>query len=340
MREDHPAQVISSPYQVLIKSEEPEMARIPAPGNVPASYLIEKLLSSSVQPFPDLPAEEFDALVQSIRDRGMLHPIQLTSDGYLWDGHQRLKAQLVIGRTRISAKQVEVNPRVTRSNMLGYALASNLCRRFAGSEDKADRMHKCAAIGWSQRRIAGEFHVSQPAVSQLMAKYPPAEGTPEIQVTEGADGKTYVTPRREKTGKAEVAKWGDRGVSGKLVTRLQAEAEKLSRTPVSDIDAERCDGLTYALAKTTDALASVRQHVELHKLEIDGATALRRYLLTEVFADLGRDELTALLNMDLDGDEADRLAKEYDIRRASVLTIRRNVIQAAIKMLPDEDTGE
>ena len=157
----------------------------------PAFYSIEKLLEQSVQPFPDLPPDEFEILKQSIKDRGLLNPILLTADGYLFDGHQRLKAMLALNRKRISAESVKVMMGVTRDNMLGNAYASNMVRRMLSTADKAARMHACVAMGWSQRKIAKEFSMSQPAVSQLMAAYPPADGLPEVIITQGEDGKTY-----------------------------------------------------------------------------------------------------------------------------------------------------
>ena len=33
----------------------------------------------------------------------LLNPVLLTADGYLFDGHQRLKALVALGRKRISA---------------------------------------------------------------------------------------------------------------------------------------------------------------------------------------------------------------------------------------------
>lgn len=180
---------------------------MPEPTISPASYSIEKLLTQTVQPFPDLPAEEFEVLTQSIKDRGLLNPVLLTEDGYLFDGHQRLKAMLALGRKRISAEQVIIRKDVNRDNMIGHAYASNMVRRMLTTADKAARMHQCAAMGWSQRKIAKEFHMSQPGVSQLMAAYPPDGGVPEVVVTQGEDGKTYTRSTRKKGRAADDANW-------------------------------------------------------------------------------------------------------------------------------------
>jgi hypothetical protein len=155
----------------------------------PRSYSIEKLLSQTVQAFPDLPPEEFEVLKQSIKDRGLMKPVLLTEDRYLFDGRQRLKALLTLGKKRIIADYVRIQEGVNRDNMIGYAYASNMVRRMRTTADLAARMHQCAAMGWSQRRIAKEFNVSQPEVSQLMAAYPPDSEPAPVIVTQSEDGK-------------------------------------------------------------------------------------------------------------------------------------------------------
>jgi hypothetical protein len=185
----------------------------------PATYSIEQLLTRSVQPFPDLPPDEFEVLKASIKSRGLLNKVQLTSDGFLWDGHQRCKALLALGRKRIRAEDVTVNAGIDRANMLGAALASNTVRRMLTSADKADRMHKLAGMGWSQRRIAREFSVTQAAVSQLMAAYPPDGGTPDVQVTEGDDGKTYTSIPRGARPKQKP--WQPSGIAMRSVRKTR-----------------------------------------------------------------------------------------------------------------------
>jgi ParB-like chromosome segregation protein Spo0J len=160
------------------------------PAEGPAFHSIEKLLEQSVQPFPDLPAERFDELCLSIHTQGLQNPILLSEDGFLYDGHQRLKALLAGGRKRISATDVRVQRGVTRANMLEHAYTSNIVRRHLTSADKAAAMHQCVARGWSQRKIARTFGMSQPGVSQLLAAHPSAD-VPDVIITEGDDGKTY-----------------------------------------------------------------------------------------------------------------------------------------------------
>lgn len=165
-------------------------------------YAIEELLSQTVQPFPDLPPDQFEELRQSIKANGLEVPVLLTEDQFLYDGHQRLKALLTLGRKRISREDTRVQRGVTRANMLEHAYMTNTTRRHLSTADKAAAMHQCVARGWSQRKIARTFGMTQPAVSQLLAAYPP-EHVPEVIITEGADGKTYKRSTRGRLDKID-----------------------------------------------------------------------------------------------------------------------------------------
>lgn len=220
-------------------------------------YSIEKLLSQTVQPFPDLPPEEAEVLRESIRVRGLLNPVLLTADGYLFDGHQRLKALLALGRQRISADHVKVMPNVTRDNMLGNAYASNMVRRMLTTADKAARMHQCAAMGWSQKRIAKEFSMSQPGVSQLMAAYPAGGDAPEVLITQGEDGKTYTRIPRGAHAKPKPWAWGG------AYARTVRKARKLIATePPTGLDERE-------KADLADELEALGQAIEKFLAEME-----------------------------------------------------------------------
>ncbi len=47
---------------------------------------------SRFQVLPDLSPDEFDALLEDIRCRGVQLPIEVTTDDEILDGHQRLRA--------------------------------------------------------------------------------------------------------------------------------------------------------------------------------------------------------------------------------------------------------
>jgi hypothetical protein len=85
------------------------------------------------------------------------------------------------------------------------------------TEEKVARMHECVKLGWSQRRIAREFAMSQPSVSELMKRYPAADDGTPVTITHGDDGKTYSrTPRRERPTPKP---WSNDGKATKMVRR-------------------------------------------------------------------------------------------------------------------------
>jgi ParB-like nuclease family protein len=221
------------------------------PTPCPSSYSIEKLLSQTVQLFPDLSPEDFEVLKQSIKDRGLMNPVVLTEDGYLLDGHQRLKALLALGKKRIIADHVRIQEGVNRDNMIRHAYTSNMVRLMLTTKDKAARMHQCATMGWSQWRIAKEFHMPEPDVSQLMAAYPPEGTLPLVIVTQGEDGKTYTPMPCGAVPKPNP--WAFNGESFKVIQK----ARKLLATGVpSGLDqtgkrylADELDGLAEAIEK-------------------------------------------------------------------------------------------
>jgi hypothetical protein len=157
----------------------------------PASYSIESLLNSSVQPFPDLPGEELEQMGRAIGRGPLAIPVSITADGILIDGHQRLKSMAAQGRKRIDANDVRVVEGATRANALDWAIRLNAARRHLTGPQKAELARRLQRERrWSQGRIAKAFGVARPAVSQWLANYPAPDGDPPTFVV-GLDDKTY-----------------------------------------------------------------------------------------------------------------------------------------------------
>lgn len=127
-------------------------------------YRIDELLAHGEQPFDDLDGEALTALAKGIgKERALTVPVVLTADGVLVDGHQRLRAMQLEGRKVIEASDV----RFVEGDALEWSVRLNVQRRQLSLDEKAAVARKLAAErGWSQRKIADLFGVSQPAVSQ------------------------------------------------------------------------------------------------------------------------------------------------------------------------------
>jgi transcriptional regulator with XRE-family HTH domain len=185
----------------------------------PANYSIEGLLSSGVQPFPDLPDEDLRELGKGIGRGQLAIPVSVTADGLLVDGHQRLKAMLAQGRKTIPAGDVRVIQGATSENALDWSIRLNAARRHLTGQQKADLARRLQRERrWSQGRIAKAFGVARPAVSQWLANYPAPDGEQPTFVV-GLDDKVYDVPERSDTAKAPRHPWDPAGPAFKALRK-------------------------------------------------------------------------------------------------------------------------
>lgn len=192
----------------------------------PLRYNIEKLLASGVQPFDDVDDDMLEAIAGGLKDRqAMTVPVILSKDGILLDGHQRLRAMLRNGKTYINAKDVRIDGEVTAENALEWAVIYNARRRHISVEEKARVARRLQREhGWSQRKIAGVFGVSQPAVSQWFAA-DDEEGPDEIT---GEDGKRYPARKRRRPKMPAAPGLPDWvALAGQLVTLIPVNWEEV-----------------------------------------------------------------------------------------------------------------
>lgn len=192
----------------------------------PVRYKIQTLLDEGVQPFPDVDDELLNAISAGIdRKRRMTVPVVLTRDGILIDGHQRLRAMLLTGMTFINANDVIFEERASAEDALEWAVRLNVQRRQLTVEDKAQAARRLQREnGWSQRKIAQAFGVSQPAVSQWFAA-DSEEGPDEIT---GEDGKRYPARKRRRPKMPEQPGLPDWvAVAGQLATMIPVHWEEV-----------------------------------------------------------------------------------------------------------------
>jgi transcriptional regulator with XRE-family HTH domain len=202
----------------------------------PASYSIEDLLNTGVQPFPDLSEDDLRALGKGIGKGQLAIPVSISEDGVLVDGHQRLKALLSQGRKRIAIDDVRVIRGVTLDNALDWSIKLNAQRRHLTGEQKAEvARYLQRTRRWSQGRIAKAFGVARPAVSQWLANYPAPDGEQPTYVI-GEDGKEYDVPERQDASKAPRHPWDPAGPAFKAVRKatraLQGETEIKGLDPI------------------------------------------------------------------------------------------------------------
>lgn len=193
-------------------------------------YNIEKLLAEGVQPFDDIDDVMLKAIADGLagaakRRQLLTTPVILSRDLLVIDGHQRLRAMRLNGAVYIKAEDIRIDMGVTAENALEAAVGYNVKRRHISVEEKARAARRFQREnGWSQRKIADVFGVSQPAVSQWFAA-DDEEGPDEIT---GEDGKRYPARRRRRPQVPEAPGIPDwLALAGQLVTMLPVHWEEV-----------------------------------------------------------------------------------------------------------------
>src|SRR5271157_2883452 len=91
-------------------------------------------MTPKYQVLPDLPAEEFQALKEDIRRRGVQVPIEITTEDEILDGHQRLRACEQLGIKDYPVKVVAGLR--TDQEKRHHAIRANLLRRQLTREQR------------------------------------------------------------------------------------------------------------------------------------------------------------------------------------------------------------
>jgi hypothetical protein len=194
---------------------------------------IRRLLAEGVQPFGDLPDETMTSLAGSIGRKGrLIDPVTMTGDLVLCDGHQRLKAMLAAGRTRINIDDIVIIPRTTRADALRLAVELNMKRRHMPPEEKGEAARRLQReYGWTQGQIAEHMGVSRPSVNAWLkaaaaANPDPGAGPGYVVTSDGRMYPTSIEQPDEPEPPAKVAQSGPGG-DGKATVKLLDDPEKL-----------------------------------------------------------------------------------------------------------------
>jgi len=138
------------------------------------------------QLFPNLAADEYNALKADIAERGVLVPVEYDEDGNILDGHHRVRACRELG--------IKDWPTVTRGGMddetkAEHVLTLNLSRRHLTREQRRELVKRLRVDrGWSLPRIAERLGVSVGTAHADAQSFSSESLPPRI---EGSDGKSY-----------------------------------------------------------------------------------------------------------------------------------------------------
>jgi hypothetical protein len=143
---------------------------------------------------PPLPALEYAQLRESIRERGVLQPLLITSDHILIDGHERWKAIRELGLAKYPLRIVG---NIDEAERVDLAIRANLERRHltvAQRRELAARLLKTDPSR-TDRAVAGTVGCDHKTVGKLRSQLLQGGEIPKVdRSSTGRDGKTYHYP--------------------------------------------------------------------------------------------------------------------------------------------------
>lgn len=144
------------------------------------------------QLFPNLTADEFEALSADIKERGVMVPVEIDEQGDILDGHHRAMIADSLG---IEYPKV-VREGWTEDQKLAHVVALNAHRRHLTATERAEVVARLRSEGMSTRAIAKVVKVDDKTIRNDLAG---AEYSAPQRVT-GEDGKSYpaVSPLRPR----------------------------------------------------------------------------------------------------------------------------------------------
>lgn len=152
---------------------------------------------------PTLPEKEYEALKESIRERGVLVPIMVAAEARVVDGREHVRAFIVDGHERYRAcRELKIPPAplrvldpMTTAERRELAIRLNAERRHLSKPDR-DRLleqYIKAAPHKGTREIADACKVSQSKAARSKARLLATESIDSVPVV-GRNGKVYRRP--------------------------------------------------------------------------------------------------------------------------------------------------
>ncbi|MBA7543992.1 hypothetical protein ES705_36337 [subsurface metagenome] len=144
---------------------------------------------------PDMAPDQFAALKEDIKERGVLTPIDIDEDGNLLDGHHRYRACLELG---ITEYPVTIRPGLSEENKRMFARKSNMMRRHLTRKQIREIVEGQLreTPEWANNRIGRELGVDKNTVKSVREKLESTSEIPKLEKFIGEDGKERRQPIR------------------------------------------------------------------------------------------------------------------------------------------------
>jgi ParB-like chromosome segregation protein Spo0J len=188
--------------------------------------------------FPPLSEDEYDALVASIEEHGLIVPVLVDAQGRIIDGHQRTNACSVLGITPDTVT-LDLTGK-TDKERLSVAIIANLRRRQLTVAERKEKAKQLLDLGNPQRVVAAETGLPKSTVARI-----------------GKESSTGL-PQTGQTGKAPNAKHSEATLADVKARLAAGETQKaieaatgVPQTTISDIKKQMTASVTAPAAPVT-----------------------------------------------------------------------------------------
>ena len=153
------------------------------------------------QLFPDLTQDEYRALKDDIRQRGVLVPVEIDDSGNILDGHHRIKAWNELKAEGVSLPDYVkiIRKFENESEKRNHVRALNILRRHLSKEQVHDQWQAMRQDGMTYQAIADASGVSKATVWESVVQ----NQTTEPPTITGKDGKQYPPTKKPPSAPQE-----------------------------------------------------------------------------------------------------------------------------------------
>lgn len=211
------------------------------------------------QLFPNLTADEMEALTADVKERGVMVPVEVDENGDILDGHHRAMIADSLGITYPTV----VREGWTEDQKLVHVVALNAHRRHLSAIERSEVVGRLRKERLSVRAIAKAVGVPKSTVHDDIAGVRVRTPGDLPSTTAGSDGRTYsaTRPFRPRLDPAPDPYFIDRAAKA-VATQGEREVHRAAMALMPpDPDAERAakaDAWTSVIRKAGEALHGIR----------------------------------------------------------------------------------
>jgi ParB family chromosome partitioning protein len=184
------------------------------------------------QPFNDLPASQFQALVADVARHGVLLPIIVDEDDVTIDGHQRRRAA---AEASVDCPRIVVAG-LTDDEKQEMAITLNLFRRHLAGVERSQALQKLANLGLSTRRISSALGIAKSTVHDGLRQLSESGQLDRPERVEGADGKSRPATMPKRPADSPTGEINIDPATGEILDSTLVEPPLAKVAPLAEVE--------------------------------------------------------------------------------------------------------